>query len=137
MYLREGRPPSTDGSRWQNRLFGRLPFRGFGKVEVADTFMDGTVLEGGIRVVHTPGHSPGHCSFLHEPSGVLITGDAIFNVRGLRYSPQAFCTDVRLSRESARVLGELDYETAAFTHGAHVTQGAREAVRAFLAGRPS
>jgi glyoxylase-like metal-dependent hydrolase (beta-lactamase superfamily II) len=137
VYLLEGRPPSTDKSRWQGRLFGRLPLRGFPKVELADSFMDGAVLDAGIRVIHTPGHSPGHCSFLHEPSGVLITGDAIFNVRGLRYSPKTLCTDVRLSRESAQVLGELDYETAAFTHGTHVSQGARAAVRAFLAGRPS
>ncbi|MCW2599534.1 MAG: fold metallo-hydrolase [Frankiales bacterium] len=137
VYLREGRLPATDPSRWQGRVFGRLPFRGFAKVEVAESFMDGALLEGGIRVVHTPGHSPGHCSLLHEQSGVLITGDALFNVRGLRYSPKTFCTDVRLSRETAQVLGELDYETAAFTHGAHVSRGARDAVRAFLAGRPS
>ena len=137
LFLREGRPPRSDVSRWQGRLMDRLPFRGFPKVEVADTFMDGVVLDGGLRVVHTPGHSPGHCSFLHEPSGVLITGDALFNVRGLRYAPKMLCTDVRLSRETAHVLGELDYDTAAFTHGPHVSRGARDAVRAFLAGRPS
>lgn len=28
----------------------------------------------------TPGHSPGHISFLHRPSGILIAGDALFNV---------------------------------------------------------
>jgi len=91
---------------------------------------------GGLTVVHTPGHSPGHCSFLHPSTGVLITGDAIFNVLGLRYSPASFCTDVRLSRETAGRLGELDFAVAAFTHGAHVSSGARAAVRAFLAGRP-
>ncbi|MFP5218337.1 MAG: MBL fold metallo-hydrolase, partial [Actinomycetes bacterium] len=92
---------------------------------------------GGIQVVHTPGHTPGHCSFLHPRSGVLITADAIFNVRGLRYSFTSSCTDVTLSRESAQRLGELDFEVAGFTHGAHVSTGARAAVRAFLAGRPS
>lgn len=137
VYLRDGRPAAPDASRRSGRLMARLPGRGFARVEVGATFMDGTVLDGGIRVVHTPGHSPGHCSFLHEPTGVLITGDAVFNVRGLRYSPALFCTDVRQSRESAAVLGELDYGTAAFTHGTHVDRGAREAVRAFLAGRPS
>lgn len=30
--------------------------------------------------VPTPGHSPGHVSFLHEPSGTLVAGDAIFEV---------------------------------------------------------
>lgn len=138
VYVRDGRTPSLDNSTRAGRLFARVRL-GFEKVEVAGTFADGAVLPiaGGLTVVHTPGHSPGHCSYLHSPSGVLITGDAIFNVRGLRYSPATFCTDIRLSRESAARLGELDYATAAFTHGSHVTSGAREAVRAFLAGRPS
>ena len=136
VYLRDGKPPATDPTSRAGRLLSRLP-RSFPKVEVAETFGDGALLPGGIRVVHTPGHSPGHCSFLLESSGVLITGDAIFNVRGLRYSPKGFCTDVAQSRETAQVLGELDYETAAFTHGSQVSRGAREAVRAFLAGRPS
>ena len=92
---------------------------------------------GGIAVVHTPGHTPGHCSFLHPSSGVLITGDAIFNVRGLRWSFASACTDVTLSRTSAARLGELDFSVAGFTHGPHVSTGAQAAVRAFLAGRPS
>lgn len=141
VYVREGRTPQVDTSTRGGRLMARLPGRatGFAKVEVDATFEDGDVLPlaGGITVIHTPGHTPGHCSFLHPSSGVLITGDAIFNVRGLRYSFRSSCTDVRLSRESAQRLGELDYAVAGFTHGAHVSSGAQAAVRAFLAGRPS
>ena len=119
----------------------RLPGRatGFAGVGVDGTFEDGDVLPvaGGVHVVHTPGHTPGHCSFLHPRSGVLITADAVFNVRGLRYSFASSCTDVRLSRASAQRLGELEFDVAGFTHGAHVSTGAQAAVRAFLAGRPS
>jgi glyoxylase-like metal-dependent hydrolase (beta-lactamase superfamily II) len=141
VYVREGRMPNPDPSTRGGRLMARLPgsLKGFAKVGVDQTFEDGDVLPlaGGIRVVHTPGHTPGHCSFLHPSSGVLITADAIFNVRGLRYSFKNSCTDVRLSRESAQRLGELDFDVAGFTHGAHVSTGARAAVRAFLAGRSS
>ena len=141
VYVREGRMPQVDTSTRGGRLMARLPgsVKGFAKLGVDETFEDGDVLPlaGGIHVVHTPGHTPGHCSFLHPRSGVLITADAIFNVRGLRYSFKNSCTDVRLSRESAQRLGELDFEVAGFTHGAHVSTGARAAVRAFLAGRPS
>ena len=136
IYLQSGKPPQLDTSRLTGRVMTRM--RGsFDKVEVAGTFQDGELLPigGGLRVVHTPGHSPGHVSLLHEPTGVLITGDALFNVRGLRYSPATFCTDIRLSRETADRLADLDYDIAAFTHGAHVSGGAREAVRAFLRGR--
>ena len=121
------------------RLLARTPGGRFSPVEVDETFADGAELPvaGGLRVVHTPGHTPGHCSFLHPSSGVLVTGDAIFNVRGLRYSFRNSCTDVALSRTSAQRLGELDFEVAGFTHGPHVSSGAQAAVRAFLAGRPS
>lgn len=137
VYIREGRPPALDTSRWQGRAGNKLPGRGSAPVEVAETFGDGALLDGRIRVVHTPGHSPGHCSFLHEATGVLLTGDAIFNVRGLRYAPSLLCTDVTQSRETAARLGELDYDVVAFTHGNHISAGARGAVRAFLAGRKS
>jgi glyoxylase-like metal-dependent hydrolase (beta-lactamase superfamily II) len=136
VYLQRGKPPQLDTTRLSGRILNRAR-GGFGKVEVGVTFQDGELLPigGGLRVVHTPGHSPGHVSLLHEPSKVLITGDAIFNVRGLRYSPAWFCTDIRLSRETADRLGELEYDVVAFTHGAHIASGAREAVRAFLKGR--
>lgn len=139
VYLREGRMPRPDSATRGGRLLARLPAGGFAKVDVADTFVDGAVLPvgGGLTVVHTPGHTPGHCSFLHASTGVLVTGDALFNVRGLRYSFRSPCTDVALSRSSAARLGELDFEVAGFTHGAHVSAGAQVAVRAFLAGRPS
>jgi glyoxylase-like metal-dependent hydrolase (beta-lactamase superfamily II) len=126
-YLRDGRAPRTVRGK-----AGKIP-----TVTVAEQFLDGSVLPiaGGLRVVHTPGHTPGHVSLLHEPSGVLITGDALFNVRGIRYSMGWFCTDPELSRKSADVLGDLDYEVAAFMHGPEIRTGAREAVRAFLRGR--
>ena len=141
VYLREGRSPAPDRSTRGGRLLRRLPRRtsGFRAVEVSSTFSDGEVLPiaDGMVVVHTPGHTPGHCSFLHPASGVLLTGDALFNVRRITYSIPWPCTDVRLSRTSAGRLGELDFSVAGFTHGPHVSDGARAAVRAFLAGRAS
>ena len=138
-HLREGRMPAPDRSTRGGRLLGRSSGGGFTPVPVDESFADGAVLPlaGGVRVVHTPGHTPGHCSFLHSDSGVLLTGDALFNVRGVRWSPKTPCTDVRLSRASAYRLGELDFDVAAFAHGPHVSDGARSAVQAFLAGRPS
>jgi len=39
---------------------------------------DGQILDFGktkLRVVHTPGHSPGHCCFYEEKTGIMIGGD--------------------------------------------------------------
>lgn len=139
VYLREGRMPSPDRSTRSGRLLARSPGGGFAPVAVDDAFVDGAELPvgGGLRVVHTPGHTPGHCSFLHTRAGVLLTGDALFNFRGVGWSVKTPCTDIQLSRTSAHRLGDLEYDIAGFTHGTHVGSGARTAVRAFLAGRAS
>jgi len=64
-------------------------------------------------------------SLLHEPSRVLITGDSIFNVLGLRWPMKSLCTDFRMSRRTAHELGELDYEVAAFTTAPRSATGPR------------
>jgi glyoxylase-like metal-dependent hydrolase (beta-lactamase superfamily II) len=93
-YAREGKSPPRDRSFLLGRLFDRLS-RGqdFAPVPVERELADGEVLPvaGGLRVVHTPGHSPGHISLLHEESRLLITGDAIFKCAacGGRSAPSA------------------------------------------------
>lgn len=37
---------------------------------------------GGLVVIETPGHTPGHLSFYHPPSKTLIAGDALTTVGG-------------------------------------------------------
>jgi glyoxylase-like metal-dependent hydrolase (beta-lactamase superfamily II) len=122
----------------ETTLLGRLLMRvgkpTFEPFTPGPALTDGEVLPvaGGLRVVHTPGHSPGHVSLLHLPSGVLVTGDAIFNVRRVRLSPKSLCADFQLTRQTAHRLGELDYDVAAFTHGPEIRDNARERVRGFL-----
>lgn len=127
------RDPSTAGGRLLNRLGPRS--RSFPSVPVAEELTDGQLLPiaGGVRVVHTPGHTMGHVALMHEPSGVLITGDSIWNVRKLRWSIKSFCQDIAMNARTAHVLGELDYSIAAFTHGVPITERARERVRGFIA----
>lgn len=134
-FVRRGERPPLDPVTGLGRLMARGSAKAFEPVEVGHELHDGEVLPvlGGLRVLHTPGHTPGHVSLLHQPTGVLITGDAIFNVLRLRWPVKAFCTDVRLTQRTAQVLGQFDYRVAAFTHGPHVAGNAREKVRAFLA----
>lgn len=64
----------------------QTPLRGmFSKV----TSRANVLLEDGetyrsMQIVATPGHTPGHLSFLHLPSGTLLAGDAISTVERLR-----------------------------------------------------
>lgn len=106
--------------------------------DVDATYTDNDVLPvaGALRVLHTPGHTPGHCSFLHESSGVLVTGDALVNFRGrMNYSFAASCSNFAMSKETADRLGDVDYELVAFTHGPEIRDGARPALREFLKAR--
>jgi glyoxylase-like metal-dependent hydrolase (beta-lactamase superfamily II) len=134
-YARRGTIPPPDPSRTAGRFFARFGAKRFDPLDVAQELQDGDELDvgGGLRVVHTPGHTPGHVSLLHPASGVLVTGDSIFNVFGIRFSPKSLCTNARLSQATADRLGELDYKVAAFTHGPHIADRARERVRSFLA----
>ena len=134
-FVREGTAPPTDPTVRLGRLLDRIGSKKpFEAVPVDRELTDGEVLPvaGGLRVVHTPGHSPGHVSLLHEDAGLLITGDAIFNVLGLRWPLRALCSDFAMTKQTAHVLGELDYGIAAFTHGTELRNRPREAIRGFL-----
>jgi glyoxylase-like metal-dependent hydrolase (beta-lactamase superfamily II) len=133
-FVRSGHNAPTAQST-AGRMMTRLPGGTFDTVPVVTELTDGQVIgvAGGVRVVHTPGHTPGHVSLLHESSGVLITGDAIFNMAwGMSWPMSFVCTSFGQNKLSAHVLGELEYDVAAFTHGPEIRDHAREAVRGFL-----
>jgi glyoxylase-like metal-dependent hydrolase (beta-lactamase superfamily II) len=134
-YVRSGTQPPRDQSQRLGRLVSRFPDPKNAKVPVGEELGDGQVVPfaGGIRVIHTPGHSPGHASYLHEESGTLITGDAIFNVLGRRWPMKFLCSDFAMTKQTAHRLGEEEYAVAAFTHGPEITDRPREAIRKFLA----
>lgn len=48
-------------------------------VKGVDTYADGAVLDvpGGLRAVHTPGHTPGHCVLVAPEHRVLFAGDQL------------------------------------------------------------
>ena len=134
-YARTGRPPATDRTVTGGRLVSRLPTGGFPAVEVSTELQDGQLLPiaGGLQVIHTPGHTPGHISLLHQPTRVLITGDALFNVRSrLSWSIGMYCTSVSEAKASAGRLADLDYGVVSFMQGPELRTGGKEAIRGFL-----
>jgi len=137
-WARSGRiTGANDPSTWLGRLFARTGDAKIEAFEPGPALTDGQLLpvSGGVRVVHTPGHSPGHISLLIETSRTLITGDALFNFRflgGLRISPAFLCSDFAMTTRTAHRLGELEYDVVAFTHGPEIRERARETVRGLL-----
>jgi glyoxylase-like metal-dependent hydrolase (beta-lactamase superfamily II) len=85
---------------------------------------------GGIRVVHTPGHTPGHVSLLIESRRVLIAGDAAGGLLGRVGPPFGMYTeDVTSAGRSIAKLAALDFDAACFGHGRPVRAGANAAFR--------
>ncbi len=77
-------------------------------------------LDGGARVLHVPGHTPGSIA-IHLPGRrLLFAGDAAVNAMGL--GPPSgpfglFNADREHARASFRKLAELEFDVACFGHG--------------------
>jgi glyoxylase-like metal-dependent hydrolase (beta-lactamase superfamily II) len=85
---------------------------------------------GGLVVLATPGHSPGHISFWSPERRILFGGDVLFNIFGLRLPPAVVTVDMEEDKRSVARLTELDAQVACFGHGPALVQGTSEALRA-------
>ncbi|HEY7355793.1 MAG TPA: MBL fold metallo-hydrolase [Ktedonobacterales bacterium] len=99
------------------------------KANVDTTVADGEVLPyfGGITIINTPGHTPGHICLYHQQSKTLITGDALRVADGqlLGPSPQA-TLDMPLAMQSLKRLTRYDIETVICYHGGLYAGGANQ-----------
>jgi glyoxylase-like metal-dependent hydrolase (beta-lactamase superfamily II) len=98
---------------------------------------DGQVLPmlGGLRVVHTPGHTPGSVCLYGQRDRVLFVGDTLQRRFGrVSFASGLYSDDHREAKRSVKRLAELDVETIVFSHFATLEGGAAE-VLATLADR--
>ncbi|GAA1873605.1 MBL fold metallo-hydrolase [Asanoa iriomotensis] len=86
----------------------------------------------GMRAFHTPGHTPGHVSYLLDRGGgILFTGDAAGSGGGsVRATPKAMPDDLAAARASVARLATLDFDVAVFGHGSAVRGNAVDRFRA-------
>ena len=105
---------------------GDLPLLKDGHIEnppkgkVDDTLIDGQELPycGGIRVIHTPGHTPGHISLYLRQSKTLVAGDSMYSVNGTLGGMHAPTTlDIKAARQSLKKYLDLDIESVVCYHG--------------------
>jgi len=89
-------------------------------VHVDELLHEGDLLPvcGGIEVVYTPGHTPGHISLLLKESNVLITGDAANASNGMMTGPNPRQTlDMPKAEESLEKLRRLNPDFIITYHG--------------------
>jgi glyoxylase-like metal-dependent hydrolase (beta-lactamase superfamily II) len=106
------------------------------KVSEVIAFDDGDELDvpGRLRVIHTPGHSEGHCVLYAASEDALFVGDALNNVDlltgkpGARVAPPMVNVSTSQAYESLSRIEQLDVTTLYFGHGEPSTKGARAIV---------
>jgi glyoxylase-like metal-dependent hydrolase (beta-lactamase superfamily II) len=94
----------------------------------------------GLRIVSTPGHTPGHISVLDPVGSALMTGDALFNDAtfnraggGLALNTAPATFDRETSLQSLQKLGALSFERVLFGHGEPISSGGAAAIATFAA----
>lgn len=90
-------------------------------------------LFGSLRCIATPGHTPGHMSFLDERDGTLFAGDALVSIGGSLNQvtsppwwfpfPKVATWDKPLAEQSAKKLLPLKPRILCCGHGAAITDG--------------
>lgn len=105
---------------------GDLPLLKDGNVEnrpkgkVSDTMIDGQELPycGGILILHTPGHTPGHISLYLKQSKTLIAGDSMYSVNGKLGGIHAPTTlNIKEAQESLKKYLNLNIKSVVCYHG--------------------
>jgi len=98
---------------------------------------DGDVLPmlGGLRVIHTPGHTPGSVCLYGARDRVLFVGDVLQRRFGrVSFASGLYSDDPAAARRAVQRLAELDVQRVVFSHYAALEEGAAE-VLAELASR--
>ena len=92
-----------------------IPFDG----ELQGLVDGGSVRE--LRVLHTPGHTPGHCSFVLDEGSILFAGDIVGSVgSSLSRGPAPFTADPGVAEESLRWIAGLEFDRVLFGHGGEI-----------------
>jgi glyoxylase-like metal-dependent hydrolase (beta-lactamase superfamily II) len=129
-------PPFLDRTplRILKPIFGLLPAAE--PAEVDHMIEPGVLLRlpEDLVAVETPGHTPGHTSFLLDRAGgILFVGDAASQKNGT-VSRGWFNRSTPQSVQAIRTLADLDFAIACFGHADPLSGGASDAFKRYAAG---
>lgn len=123
------RPIKRKGFSLRRTIFALLgPFMKPKPFKVDEILRDGQVLKGiggGLRVVDTSGHTPGHMSFYAPASGVLFCGDSmVSDAQGLHGSRPGLTWDAAKAESAVKRQAALGARIVCPGHGPVVTDAA-------------
>ena len=140
-YIEGDKPLIKSDSARRAKLFESMPeeqrkrleavFSNPPKVKVDITIEDGEELEycGGIIIISTPGHTPGHICLYHKQSKTLVTGDALSVTDGQLSGPNPLATfDIDEANKSLKKLAQYDIENVICYHGGVFRENAQQRI---------
>jgi len=123
--------PGPAGPRWLRRALAPLLRLWTTAPVIVDILVndgDDLPMLGGIKVLHTPGHTPGSiCLFLPQER-LVIAGDVLTNRFGLSLPSKTYTVDIAQEIQSIQVVASLDFDVICFGHGSPLIGNARPAV---------
>ncbi|MBI3944214.1 MAG: MBL fold metallo-hydrolase [Chloroflexi bacterium] len=84
---------------------------------------------GGVQVISTPGHTPGHISYWQPEKRILFCGDIMINTAGLRLPFAIFTVDMAENKRSVQKLAALNPAVLCSGHGPPLRERTAERVR--------
>ena len=123
-------PPVLDRLPFLKPVFELLP--GADPVRVDTVIAEGEQngLPGDLKVIDTPGHTPGHVSFLLERGGgVLLVGDAAVATKSGEVKRGWMNRSTPSFDASLRHIAEFDFDIAVFGHSNPLDGSASDAFR--------
>lgn len=110
-------PPHVP-EEWRQAFLSVLKHPPKGKVDSTLSHGQRLPLAGGLTVIHTPGHSPGHLCLYHHPSRTLIAGDALTVREGELHGPDTSATpDMPAALASLAKLADYPVDAVICYHG--------------------
>jgi glyoxylase-like metal-dependent hydrolase (beta-lactamase superfamily II) len=99
---------------------------------VDEQVSDGNMI-GSLKVIHTPGHTPGHMSLYYEEDRILFGADAIykhvFGAEGMYIAPPMVSIDAVTATVSAQRLSKIKFDKLLMSHqDSPLVERARETV---------
>ncbi len=104
----------------------------------AVTLTDGGIIEAGslrVKVIHTPGHSPGGVCLYVEDDGILITGDTLFAGSVGRTDLPGGSFDALMASIREKILPLGDEVSIYPGHGPESTIGEEKEINPFITGQ--
>ena len=118
---KSSREIKASGFSIRRLLFALLrPFMKLKPFQVDEILAEGQTLPvlGGLRIVETPGHTPGHISLFAPSLGILFCGDSmVSDEHGLQGSRPGITWDETRARESERKQAALGAQVVCSGHG--------------------